>query len=592
MINCCKNIIIGVIMSITTVCASEFFVDDLHGDDSRSGLSPAEAWQSVARVNDATLQAGDVVRFKAGGVWRESLRVQSGAAEQPIRYSSYGEGPKPALYASADLSPPEVWIDEGQNIWATKADSWDNPRPHPVFAPGDWSIFCDGEGRAVLTASKHGEPPKTYTVDCLKTGKTATNIQLNYFGIPLKPKQCILFRFRARATKPFAIKRIHLMRSHTPWGDYGRILAQNADIGSQWQEHELLMATNITESKHDGRLSLFIGDVIPEGCSFQFVPLSAELVDLHSLDLRQDVGNIILTRNGETKPHAAWKRWDRESLKKQGDFFHDHSDWRLYFYSEKNPSTLYSAMEAARRRNVINLGKSKHFIVDGLHIAYTGAHGANGAPEDCVIRNCNFHWIGGSLLYTRNGRPTRYGNGVEFWSSCKNIIVEHNNFEDIYDTAMTNQGPNGGSISNVVWQDNRTARCEQSYEIWLSGKDMLVKSILVRNNLFTDSGFGWSHEQRPDKRGCHLLSYGMACKIADLRIENNLMINAKDAILWFSNDRVAEFKINNNRYVQPQDNLAEAKLFRWVGIDKEGISFAEYQRITGLDANSTLSNQE
>ena len=120
---------------------------------------------------------------------------------------------------------------------------------------------------------------------------------------------------------------------------------------------------------------------------------------------------------------------------------------------------------------------------------------------------------------------------------------------------------------------------------------MTVESIIVRNSTFIDSGFGWSHEQRPDIRGCHLLSYGMKCKIVDLRYENNVMINAKDAILWFSNDRVAEFKINNNRYIQPGENPAEAKLFRWPGIDKGGITFAEYQRITGLDSDSTLSNK-
>lgn len=586
-----KAATIGVVMSITNACAAEYFVDASNGRDSNSGLSPAEAWQSVRQVNSTALKPGDVVRFKAGEIWRESLQAKSGAPGQPITFTSYGEGPKPALYASVDLAAPDIWTDLGNNIWATKADSWDNYRPHATFAPGDWNIFCDGDARATLAASKHGEPPKVFTIDCIKPGKVATNIQLNYFGIPLAPDQNIRFRFRARASKPFSIKNIALMRSHTPWGDYGKVIARSTDISTEWQEHEVLMTTTIPDNKADGRLSFFIGDAIPEGCSFEFVPLGAELFDLHGLDLKQDVGNIVLTPIGETNQIAAWKRWNTESLKKQGDFYHDLSDSRVYFYSEKEPTTLYSAMEAARRRNIVALGKNKHFIVDGFTIAYTGAHGANGAPEDCVIRNCDFRWIGGSLLYTRNGRPTRYGNGVEFWSSCKNIVVEHNTFEDVYDTAMTNQGPDAGRIVNVVWQNNKTVRCEQAYEIWLSHEEMTVESIIVRNSTFIDSGFGWSHEQRPDIRGCHLLSYGMKCKIVDLRYENNVMINAKDAILWFSNDRVAEFKINNNRYIQPGENPAEAKLFRWPGIDKGGITFAEYQRITGLDSDSTLSNK-
>ena len=78
-----KAATIGVVMSITNACATEYFVDASNGRDRNSGLSPAEAWQSVRQVNSTAFKPGDVVRFKAGEIWRESLQAKSGAPGQP-----------------------------------------------------------------------------------------------------------------------------------------------------------------------------------------------------------------------------------------------------------------------------------------------------------------------------------------------------------------------------------------------------------------------------------------------------------------------------------------------------------------------------
>ena len=54
-------------MTTTAVQAAEYFVDAGSGKDSNTGLSATQPWQSVRRVNQAPLQPGDTVRFKAGG---------------------------------------------------------------------------------------------------------------------------------------------------------------------------------------------------------------------------------------------------------------------------------------------------------------------------------------------------------------------------------------------------------------------------------------------------------------------------------------------------------------------------------------------
>lgn len=78
--------------------AAAYYVDSEYGDDSGDGLSPESAWRSVARVNAASFEPGDSVRFRRGGYWRETLTVPSGGAPgAPVTFGSYGSGPRPVI---------------------------------------------------------------------------------------------------------------------------------------------------------------------------------------------------------------------------------------------------------------------------------------------------------------------------------------------------------------------------------------------------------------------------------------------------------------------------------------------------------------
>lgn len=569
--------------------AAEYFVDATSGDDDNSGRSPDEAWQSIERVNRAVLNPGDTVRLKAGNIWRESLRCRSGAEGRPVTYTRYGDGPKPALLGSVDLCSPDAWIPDGANVWKSREDKVTGSQAFPAFASGDWGIYCDGEGKATLTAGTDEQGRKSYTLHCRKRGERSTNIQINCLGMALEPGQCIRYRFRAKASSPFVLGNVSLIQSNRPWDSYGTVHPGGTQITTEWQEHEIVFQTTVATPVKDGRISFFVGDAVADGSEFSFTPLGAELVQVDSLGLTADVGNIVLIPTGKSEKIAGWKRWDRASLTKQGDFFHDPADGRLYFYSERNPAEVYRQMEAAMKRGIVCFLNSTHVVVDGLRIAYTGAHGATGSYcKHGTIRNCEFLWIGGSHLYTQNEVPVRYGNGVEFWDGCEGMTVENNYFENIYDTAMTNQGRGKGVVKDMVWRNNKTFRCEQAYEIWFSNPEMTVDGLRVTGNHCTDSGYGWGHVQRPNKNGCHFLAYSLECKIGDVRYEGNTLDNARDAIIWFTNPRLSEFDIDRNTYIQEGEDPGKAKLFRWVGSPAGGATFEEYRRATGNDGNSTL----
>jgi hypothetical protein len=65
------------------------------GSDNASGASPSSAWQTIARVNAASLQPGDTVLFQGGSTFGGLLYLgpgEGGTASAPIAFGSFGSG--------------------------------------------------------------------------------------------------------------------------------------------------------------------------------------------------------------------------------------------------------------------------------------------------------------------------------------------------------------------------------------------------------------------------------------------------------------------------------------------------------------------
>ena len=87
--------------------APGYYVDSVKGLDSNDGLSSAKPWQTMAKLNAATLKAGDIVRLARGSVWNDTLRfdlTEPGTATAPIVVEAYGSGAAPTLSVAADKS--------------------------------------------------------------------------------------------------------------------------------------------------------------------------------------------------------------------------------------------------------------------------------------------------------------------------------------------------------------------------------------------------------------------------------------------------------------------------------------------------------
>lgn len=75
-----------------------YYIDSVDGDDSASGTASSSAWKTTANIESLSLNAGDKILFKRGGIYDCTIELTcSGTAESPILISAYGEGNRPLL---------------------------------------------------------------------------------------------------------------------------------------------------------------------------------------------------------------------------------------------------------------------------------------------------------------------------------------------------------------------------------------------------------------------------------------------------------------------------------------------------------------
>lgn len=108
--------------------AAIYYVSSSTGSDSDDGLSEANAFATIAKVNTLNLQPGDRVLFKCGDVWHAEQLIlsQSGTELAPIVFSSYPAGcaNKPSLSGSRSIGG---WVPDAANVYRADLSSTDFP---------------------------------------------------------------------------------------------------------------------------------------------------------------------------------------------------------------------------------------------------------------------------------------------------------------------------------------------------------------------------------------------------------------------------------------------------------------------------------
>jgi len=86
------------------IFASDYYIDP-RGDNINSGTSPASAWRDFTNINNRTLQPGDKVLLKRGGIWNQQLTIKgSGNSSNFIEVGAYSAGPRPHIKRGGDIA--------------------------------------------------------------------------------------------------------------------------------------------------------------------------------------------------------------------------------------------------------------------------------------------------------------------------------------------------------------------------------------------------------------------------------------------------------------------------------------------------------
>jgi len=129
-----KLIIILFLVASFPLFATQYHVKN-GGNDTYTGLSDAQAWATISKVNGFTFAAGDTVAFKKGSIWRETLTLpRSGTASNYMVYTSYGTGAKPIILGSNVSS---AWTNTSGNIWQSNSTFASNPNTYSNI------FFCE-----------------------------------------------------------------------------------------------------------------------------------------------------------------------------------------------------------------------------------------------------------------------------------------------------------------------------------------------------------------------------------------------------------------------------------------------------------------
>ncbi|MEO0469582.1 MAG: PKD domain-containing protein [Bacteroidota bacterium] len=100
--------------------STNYYVSE-KGNDNNNGKTPAQAWQSIDKVNASMnqLSAGDSVLFKRGESFYGQINLTAdGANGNPLVFGAYGSGNLPVISGERVLTN---WVQHSGNIWRTQA---------------------------------------------------------------------------------------------------------------------------------------------------------------------------------------------------------------------------------------------------------------------------------------------------------------------------------------------------------------------------------------------------------------------------------------------------------------------------------------
>ena len=305
--------------------------------------------------------------------------------------------------------------------------------------------------------------------------------------------------------------------------------------GSVWREYVRLEVMNgnatgrITYTNYgEGDLPLFINSK-EENSESDWINLGANLWRNSDASFVTEVCNIVFN-NGES---FGLRMKTFAEVISQNQWFYDTANKYITIYSTENPAILYEDIECVLKSSngKISIPGNSYVTIDGIAIMYEGRHAiaASGSPSNITIRNCYIKYIGGAL----SSSTVRLGNGIEFYGSANNILIENNYVAHCYDAGITSQyiGTTATTVNNFVVRYNVVSNCNMNLEWFYNNNGTPIgtgDSIIWDNNTLMYAGQEWSYNQRwGTHRGVHLSGSWKDLALTNCYVRNNIFYVSK-----------------------------------------------------------------
>jgi len=259
---------------------------------------------------------------------------------------------------------------------------------------------------------------------------------------------------------------------------------------------------------------------------------------------------------------GTWKMTFPE-LQRDGDFYHDAQANIFYMYLENiNPGICFENIEISSARDLMieHDGGAEDIHIDNICFKYaTFGPFLFSHVKHISITDCIMGWHGGRVFSVSDERVIRYGNAVEFWYQCDNIVVERCWVYQIFDAAMTFQGYADGppQFTNIRFERNLIEYCSMNIEFW-AGQEKdnhtpHIENISIQGNMIRFAGYGWGGVQRADKENQAMI-LGWNRLYEDLRnfVISDNVLDCADCSMIYTRPPAEQFglTVQNNSFYQ------------------------------------------
>lgn len=272
-------------------------------------------------------------------------------------------------------------------------------------------------------------------------------------------------------------------------------------------------------------------------------------------DCSSDAG-IVVFNHGEG---VGLKKKEPAQLKTDGDFYYE--DNALYLKLNDDPTKVYHSIEIGDLIHAILLDQDvENIVIDNFTLKYGGGmaiQGGNGS-KNIRITNCEIGWFGGCYLPGFGDGKVRFGNGIEFWNGCDNILVDNCWIYQIYDSGFSHQGNGTFVEKNIRFTNNLIEYTSfASIEYWTHDANKnSMENVLYKGNILRFAGMGWGDIERPDIHAYHILSTGnMDHKCKNFLIADNILDTSARGLIKCTSKVNTLPAVSGNTYIQYSNGL-------------------------------------